>query len=80
MYNLKWHDELEVGNTMSASFSKMNIETDELTLYSEDKVPSDCDILLINGATKDISKEEKNKIILDFFVRESFLQFFLNTI
>ena len=63
MYILKGHDELEVGNTMSASFSKMNIETDELTLYSEDKVPSDCDILLINGATKDISKEEKNKIL-----------------
>ena len=41
----------------------MNIDTDELTLYSEDKVPSDCDILLINGATKDISKEEKNKIL-----------------
>ena len=63
MYILKGHDELEVGTTMSASFSKMNIETDELTLYSEDKVPSDCDILLINGATKDISKEEKNKIL-----------------
>ena len=41
----------------------MNIETEELTLYSEDKVPSDCDILLINGATKDISKEEKDKIL-----------------
>ena len=63
MYILKGHDELEVGTTMSTSFSKMNIETDELTLYSEDKVPSDCDILLINGATKDISKEEKNKIL-----------------
>ena len=63
MYILKGHDELEVGTTMSTSFSKMNIDTDELTLYSEDKVPSDCDILLINGATKDISKEEKNKIL-----------------
>ena len=63
MYVLKGHDELEVGTTMSTSFSKMNIDTDELTLYSEDKVPSDCDILLINGATKDISKEEKNKIL-----------------
>jgi ABC-2 type transport system permease protein len=63
MYILKGHDEQEVGTTMSTSFSKMNIDTDELTLYSEDKVPSDCDILLINGATKDISKEEKNKIL-----------------
>lgn len=63
MYILQGHDELEVGTTMSTSFSKMNIETEELTLYSEDKVPSDCDILLINGATKDISKEEKNKIL-----------------
>ena len=63
MYVLKGHDELEVGTTMSTSFSKMNVDTDELTLYSEDKVPSDCDILLINGATKDISKEEKNKIL-----------------
>ncbi len=63
MYILQGHDELEVGTTMSTSFSKMNIETEELTLYSEDKVPSDCDILLINGATKDISKEEKDKIL-----------------
>ena len=34
MYILKGHDELEVGTTMSTSFSKMNIDTDELTLYS----------------------------------------------
>lgn len=63
MYILQGHDELEVGTTISGSLGKMNIETDELTLYSEDKVPEDCDILLINGATKDISKEEKDKIL-----------------
>lgn len=63
MYILQGHDELEVGTTISGSLGKMNIETDELTLYSEDKVPEDCNILLINGATKDISKEEKDKIL-----------------
>ena len=47
MYILKGHDEQEVGTTMSTSFSKMNIDTDELTLYSEDKVPSDLSLIHI---------------------------------
>ncbi len=63
MYIMSGHDEKELGTKLTDALSKMNIETSELKLYSQDAVPDDCDILLLNGPAKDISDEEKTKIL-----------------
>ena len=63
MYIMSGHEEQELGTNVTDSISKMNIDTEELKLYSVEKVPDDCDILLLNGPARDISDEEKDRII-----------------
>lgn len=63
MYIMTGHQEQNLGSFVTDSLSKMNIDTEELKLYSQDAVPDDCDILLLNGPSRDISKEEKTRIL-----------------
>lgn len=65
MYLVKGHDELELGQTMNSSLEKINVETQELDLLTADKIPSDCNILYINGPVKDFTDNEKD-IVLDY--------------
>lgn len=63
MYVLTKHSETELGDTLKSALEKMNYEISDLELATKDSVPSDCDVLYINGPTTDITTEEKDKIL-----------------
>lgn len=63
MYVLTKHSETEIGDTLKSALEKMNYEISDLELATKDSVPSDCDVLYINGPTTDITTEEKDKIL-----------------
>lgn len=62
MYTLAGHDELELPAELQSMIEKENIGVKSLTLLTEEKVPEDCVVLLILSPTKDISKEDAEKI------------------
>jgi len=63
MYMTKSHQELaEVGQTIKDLISKQNMETAEINLLGDEKIPDDCDVLLINGPQKDFTKDEVKKV------------------
>ena len=65
MYCLTGHGESSLGTVLAEAIEKMNIQTEELRLATESKVPEDCDILLINGPSSDLMQSEK-KLILKY--------------
>ncbi|MDD7402481.1 MAG: Gldg family protein [Butyribacter sp.] len=65
MYVMTKHSEQELGNTLTSTLDKMDIETEDLELATLQAVPDDCDILLINGPSVDLTEEEKN-MVLDY--------------
>ncbi len=52
-------------DTLTKAFAKMNVETADLELLTAEKIPDDCNILMINGPTSDLADNEK-KIVLDY--------------
>jgi len=62
-YVLARHGEFELGNTIVDALNKMNMETEELELATVERVPEDCELLIVNGPETDISKEEKERIL-----------------
>jgi hypothetical protein len=62
VYTLTGHSEKDLSSDTISSFEKDNYAVEELNLLSADAVPDDCEILLINGAQKDINKDELKKI------------------
>lgn len=62
IYTLTGHSEKKMSSGVTGSFEKDNYEVKDLNLLSADAVPEDCEILMIYGATKDITKEEQKKI------------------
>lgn len=65
MYMVSGHGEQELAPTLISAYEKMNIETEELALLTAKEVPSDCDILYINGPATDLSENEKT-VVLDY--------------
>lgn len=63
LYTLEGHSEVELSTAMISSIEKENIEIKSLNLVTEESVPEDTDILMINGPQKDLSEEESQKII-----------------
>lgn len=62
VYTLTGHNEAELSSTMEGYLAGDNFEVKELNLLIEESVPNDCAILLINGPSVDISKDEAKKI------------------
>lgn len=62
MYVLEGHGELEVPSDLQSLIEKENISVKSLSLLTEEKVPEDCEILLVLSPTKDISSEDADKI------------------
>ena len=62
IYTLTGHAEKQLTTSVTSSFEKDNYTVKDLNLLSEDAVPEDCEILMIYGAAKDITKEELKKI------------------
>ena len=65
MYVATGHSEVALPDTLTKAFAKMNVETADLELLTAEKIPDDCNILMINGPTSDLADNEK-KIVLDY--------------
>ncbi|WP_298731726.1 GldG family protein [uncultured Subdoligranulum sp.] len=59
IYLLSGHGEAEPSQTLSDELQRSNYETvSDFSLLNVDAIPEDCDVLLINAPTSDISDEE----------------------
>lgn len=59
VYLLSGHGEAEPSQTLSDELQRSNYETvSDFSLLNVDAIPEDCDLLLINAPTSDISSEE----------------------
>ncbi|MBQ7968922.1 MAG: Gldg family protein [Clostridia bacterium] len=63
MYVLKGHNEYVLSDTYASYLDAESIQMKELNLATSEKVPEDCDCLLINLPEKDISEDEAEKIL-----------------
>ena len=58
VYVLTGHGESSLGSNFTEVLSKLNCESEELDLMVSDSVPEDCEVLIINGPTSDLSSED----------------------
>ena len=65
MYRLTQHGEASLAENLTTSLTKSNITVEDLDLMSESSIPEDGEVLLINGATSDITEDEEN-LLLDY--------------
>jgi ABC-2 type transport system permease protein len=63
LYTLSGHGEDALAQGMSTAIANQNYITEELSLLTSSSVPDDCDCLLINSPSADISAEEKDIIL-----------------
>ncbi len=63
VYLTEGHGEATLTGTFSAGLKKQNVEYDTINLINYDAVPEDAACLFIDGATTDISSDDKDKII-----------------
>ncbi|MDO4942031.1 MAG: GldG family protein [Lachnospiraceae bacterium] len=62
IYTLTGHGEQEFDASFQSSIESDNYEFKDLNLLTESSVPKDCEILLINAPTNDISSKDLKKI------------------
>ncbi len=62
VYLLNGHGETFLDNSYTSTLDAENIEVDKLPLLGADKVPDDCDTVIINIPTKDLTADEKTKL------------------
>ena len=62
IYTLSGHSEQSFDTSVTSSFEGDNYSVKTLNLLTEQRVPDDCSILLINGAQKDITKDKLKMI------------------
>ena len=62
VYQVTGHGETEIGSTLQSSMDKENITLNTLNTLTEESIPEDCDILLINGPTQDLMEAEVTMI------------------
>lgn len=65
MYALTGHGESAIGTGLSELITKANITLNTLDLMQDSAIPEDCEVLLINGATSDITADETT-LLLDY--------------
>lgn len=57
-YTLEGHGESDLSSGLGSAIGDANMTVNSLNLLTEGEVPSDCDCLIINGPSSDISKGE----------------------
>lgn len=62
LYCLTDHGEEDLGTTLSGLMTKAGISTEEYSLVMKDKIPDDCDLILINGLASDLQKSEVKRL------------------
>ncbi|MBE5927868.1 MAG: hypothetical protein E7267_00600 [Lachnospiraceae bacterium] len=60
MYVVSAHGEMELEEGVTELIQKANVTIEPLDMLSAAEIPEDCNVLLINGPTTDISEEELN--------------------
>ena len=63
VYLLTGHSEVTGSSVMEEALRKANYETEELSLLNIDEVPEDCEALIINAPSSDISDEEAKMLL-----------------
>ena len=61
VYLLSGHGEADLSDSFTEALNKQNIETDDISLLTDD-ISDDCDAILINAPTSDISDKEVDKL------------------
>lgn len=61
-YYVTGHGESELPSSITELMSKSGMEAAELNLFMKGKVPDDCDVLIFNGPTSDISAKERKSV------------------
>lgn len=59
IYYTSGHGEESFSTSVESQLSKNNVTEEELNLLMTESVPEDCDLLVMNGITADISESEK---------------------
>ena len=62
IYKVSGHGEAELSSTVTDLMSKNNYTLTELNLLMADSIPDDCDLLIMNGISADLTTEEKDQI------------------
>lgn len=57
-YIVSGHGETSLSTTVTDLFTKNSVVTEELNLLTTSEIPEDCDLLLINGPTSDLTADE----------------------
>lgn len=63
IYHTTGHGETSFSEAVSKLIQKNGLVDQEINLLMKKEIPKDCDLLLMNGVAKDISKEEKTLIV-----------------
>lgn len=63
MYMLEGHGEYALSSNFTAALDKENVEYETINLLNYEEIPEDAACVLINGAIKDFSADDKNKVI-----------------
>lgn len=62
IYTTAGHGESSLSTSLEDLMDKSGFTVEELNTLMTEEMPEDCDLLLLNGPTKDLSKEEKEMI------------------
>lgn len=62
VYRTSGHGEAALSDTISDLMNKNNYNVTELNLLMAEEIPEDCELLLINAPTKDLTEEEKETV------------------
>lgn len=63
VYVLSGHGEESLGSNFTSVLTKLNCDYESLDLLSQDAVPEDCSLLIINGPKSDLSSDDADKIL-----------------
>ena len=63
LYSMTGHDEASLTATLKSQIAKENIDVEELNLVTSEAVPEDADCVLINSPQKDITADEKTRLL-----------------
>lgn len=59
---LTGHGEQELGSNATSSLTKGNYKLQSINLLENDRIPDDCRLLIVNAPSKDLSKDDIDKI------------------
>lgn len=63
IYYTTGHGETTLSTSLSDELEKSSVTTEELNLLMVEEIPSDCDLILIDAPTSDISEQEETMLL-----------------